>query len=125
MKKKSTQPNQLTLFDLLMKIMSKPLIEQYSIVEANKTKYALKQSEETRAKSRLNSYKARQLFEMLKQEQPERFCQMLKEGKLIPWLNDLSNQYLRKIQQQIDKGMNEAEAAEIQWPLLIEQAGLK
>ncbi|MGJ7030870.1 hypothetical protein [Niabella hirudinis] len=103
----------------------KPLIEQYSLVETDQTKYALKQSEEIQLKSRLNSYKARQLFEMLKQGQPERFHQMIKEGKLIPFLNDLSNQYLRKIQQQIDKGMNEAEAAEIQWPLLMEQAGLK
>lgn len=105
--------------------MSKPLIEQYNLMEVSGTKYALKKGQETELKSRLSSYKAKELFEMLKERQQEQFYRMIREGVLVSFLNSLSNQYLRKVQQHIDNGMSEVEAAEIEWSVLMEQAGLK
>jgi hypothetical protein len=81
-------------------------------------------SEETKLKSEL-PWKGRVLYDMLKEQQPERFLQMKQSGELIPFLKRISQKYYDQMNHHIiDNGMIETEAEELEWPKLTMAAAL-
>jgi hypothetical protein len=81
-------------------------------------------SGDTELKSTL-PWKGRVIFDMLKEQQPERFLQMKQSNKLIPFLMKITKKYYDRMNHHIThNGMMETEAEEIEWPELTKAAGL-
>lgn len=88
------------------------------------TRYMMKQTPESELKAALQNYKARQLFTMMQEQQPARFGEMILDNSLIPFLNQVTEEYYSSMKELIQDGMNELDAAEVQWPELLKRAGL-
>src|SRR5665647_440823 len=98
--------------------------ENYQKVAAeNGQTYMMLTSEDTELKSDL-PWKGRVLYDMLKEQQPERFLQMKDSQELIPFLQKITEKYYDQMTQHALNGMKEFEASEIEWPELIKAAGL-
>ena len=72
----------------------------------------------------LESYRARQLYTMLKEQQPERFTRMKKEGTLTGYLNKTSWHYYLMTEALMEQGSTIPQAEEMAWLDLMERAGL-
>lgn len=88
------------------------------------TKVMLDNSQEATFKMDLENYKARQLYSLLKDEQPERFDQMKTEGTLIAYLNETTWPYYQLARELMDQGMTVFQAEETAWQDLAQRAGL-
>jgi hypothetical protein len=85
--------------------------------------YLMKTDKLLNMKAELTSWKARVLWEMLYEQQPERFYQMVLEQTLVPFLNEICSLYYQQMEEHLLHGMTEPEASEIEWPLLLLKAG--
>ncbi len=84
----------------------------------------LDNSKEAIYKMELESYKARQLYSLLKDQQPIRLEQMKKAGTLIPLLNETARTYQQTVKDLIGHGTALSVAEEIAWTELATTAGL-
>jgi len=74
-------------------------------------------NEETQLKMDLESYTARLLYQQMKDQQPQRFKQLLKDKTLIPLLNRRAARYNEQMRIAIvHEGMKEYEAKDLYWP---------
>ena len=90
----------------------------------NGQSYIMLTSEDTELKSVL-PWKGRVLYDMMKEQQPERFSQMKQSNELIPFLMKITKKYYDRMNHLIiDNGMMESEASEMEWPELTKAAGL-
>jgi hypothetical protein len=70
-------------------------------------------------------WKGRVLYDMIKEQQPERFLQMKQSKELIPFLQKITEKYYAQMDKHIiGNGMMEIEADEMEWPQLTKAAGL-
>jgi len=124
--KKDTGNQQLSLFDIFEQNINPPtpMDNLNKVTATDGTNYILKQTPETELKAALQNYKARQLFNMMQEQQPERFRAMRSDNSLVPFLNQVTEEYYSNMRALIQEGMNEPDAAENQWPELLKKAGL-
>ena len=86
--------------------------------------YNVIQNEETQLKLDLESWTANLLWMQMKDQQPSRFKQMLKDKTLIPLLNRRAARYNEQMRRAIvEEGMKEFEAKEVYWPELMSAVG--
>jgi lysyl-tRNA synthetase class II len=85
--------------------------------------YMMLTNEDTDLKSDL-PWKGRVLYDMIKEQQPERFQQMKQSDELIPFLQKITEPYCNNMRKHALSGMMEIEAEEIEWPQLTKAAGL-
>ena len=99
--------------------------EYHKIKAGNGKSYLLETSRENSLKADLNGWQAMQLFGLLKQARPERFMQMVTEGTIIPFLNNLVEQYHQNMEVHLQNGWMEIEANEVEWWNLSVNAGIE
>lgn len=81
-------------------------------------------NKETELKMDLESHTATLLWNQMKDQQPKRFKQMLKDKTLIPLLNRRAARYDEQMRRAIvEDGMKEYEAKELYWGELISAIG--
>jgi hypothetical protein len=90
----------------------------------NGTSYILKIEKVKQMKNALATWKAGWIWDMLYEKHPTRFFQLVSENKIVSFLNDICSMYYRKMEEHLRKGLNEIEANEIEWPMLLNKAGL-
>jgi lysyl-tRNA synthetase class II len=94
------------------------------VTTENGQSYMMLTNEDTDLKSDL-PWKGRVLYDMIKEQQPERFLQMKQSKELIPFLQKITAKYYDQMDKHIiDNGMMEIEADEMEWPQLTKAAGL-
>ncbi len=86
--------------------------------------YILKIEKVWQMKSSLISWKANWIWDMLYEKHPTRFFQLVSEHRIVAFLNEICITYYRKMEEHLKKGLNENEANEIEWPMLLNKAGL-
>ena len=93
------------------------------VTTENGQPYMMLTNEDTDLKSDL-PWKGRVLYDMIKEQQPERFQQMKESGELIPFLQKVTAPYNERMTEHALNGMMETEAEEIEWQQLTKAAGL-
>lgn len=90
----------------------------------NGTAVMLDNSGEANYMMDLENYRARQLYGLLKEQRPERFKLMKKQGTLVGYLNNTSWPYYPMATSLVEQGMTIPQAEELAWQDLMERAGL-
>src|SRR5690625_5691691 len=86
--------------------------------------YILHIDEDTEITQELSAI-GRVLFKMMKEQQPERLKEMREKGQVVHFLNKVAYGYDRRVQWKIQaEHMKIYEAEEMEWPRLMEEAGL-
>ncbi|HUZ57202.1 MAG TPA: hypothetical protein VMU83_00295 [Hanamia sp.] len=70
------------------------------------------------------SHTGRMIYDMIKEQQPERFKELKEEKKLIPMIERVTSKYNSRMKEYAGQGVTEIEATELEWPILIQEAGL-
>lgn len=87
-------------------------------------RYVMIENEDTELRSTL-SWKGRQIYTLIKEQQPERFKEMKQDKTLVPFLEKISHQWFLNMREHQHNGMPRDVAEEIEWKNLIEAAGLE
>ena len=94
------------------------------VTSENGQAYMMLTDGDTELKSVL-SWKGRVIFDILKEQQPERFSRMKQSGELIPFLQKITREYYDLMNHYLTEDkMMETEAEEIAWPQVTKMAGL-
>ena len=93
------------------------------VIGENGQTYMMLTDEDSELKSWL-SWKGRVLYDMIKEQQPERFEEMKLSKRLIPFLEKITKPYNERMKAHALSGVSEFEAEELEWPQLVEAAGL-
>ncbi|MDR2147260.1 MAG: hypothetical protein LBE91_12455 [Tannerella sp.] len=103
--------------------MNHPPIKQMKDITG--TTYNVLLTDEAKMKMELESYMARYLWEILKDQQPQRFQQMMNDQTLIPTLNQAANIYNEELNRLWwEQGIPIAEAKAQAWSNLVAMIGL-
>ena len=87
-------------------------------------KFMILTEEDTELKMDLENAKARQLYEMIKEQDPTRYQEMKENQTLVPFLNKITNYYHEQMRIHISNGANLSQVEELESLNLIKAAGL-
>jgi len=87
------------------------------------TRYFLATGEEMEERFEL-SWKGRMIYDLLKEQQPERFTEMQRDKTLLPFLQKITHQWFLNIKEHAQNQVARDVAEELEWQNLVEAAGL-